>query len=195
MVVVVDYDAGNLYNVAHALKFLGVEFQMSGDPQVIRRAERVILPGVGSARAAMASLDRQGLTPVLRDLTAPFLGICLGLQVLFERSEEEDTPCLGILKGSVRKFDSRTVKVPHMGWNTVRWSDSPGAILEGIPQESYFYFVHSYAAPVNDFTAATTCYDVEFASVVACRNFLGFQFHPERSGEMGLRLIRKFLCS
>lgn len=198
MVVVVDYDAGNLYNVANALRHLGAEFQMSGDPEVVARAERVILPGVGSARAAMNSLDRQGLIPALRGLQVPFLGICLGLQLLFERSEEDDTECLGILPGTVRRFSSRNVKVPQIGWNRVTWAAQSlppafASMLEGIPESGFFYFVHSFYAPISAATVAQSEYDVPFSAAVAQGNYLGLQFHPERSAETGLRLLAAFV--
>ncbi|HON00683.1 MAG TPA: imidazole glycerol phosphate synthase subunit HisH [Acidobacteriota bacterium] len=197
MLVVVDYEAGNLYNVGHALRRLGAEYVMSGEPDVVRHADAVILPGVGSARAAMASLERRRLVDVLRALRVPFLGICLGMQLLFEHSEEDDVVCLGLVPGVVRRFDSRRVKVPHMGWNQVHWEDTailPDKILEGIPTESYFYFVHSYYAPVRKgVTAAVCCYDGTFSAAVRMDNFLGVQFHPERSGELGLRLLGNFM--
>jgi len=196
LIIVVDYEAGNLYNVANALRFLGVDFKFSGDPHEVRSAERVILPGVGSARAAMRSLEEQGLTEVIRELDVPFLGICLGLQLLYEKSEEDETCCLGILPGSIRQFDSSVVKVPHIGWNQVDWveSEENGNLLEGISQSAFFYFVHSYYAPVvEDLTLATTEYEVTFSSVIRKDNFVGCQFHPERSGEVGLRLFKNFL--
>ena len=196
MIIVVDYDAGNLYNVANALRFLGIKFRFSGDPNEVRSADRVILPGVGSARAAMESLEQQGLTEVIRGLDVPFLGICLGLQLLYETSEEDETPCLGILPGTIRRFDSSAVKVPHIGWNQVDWRESGenAKLLAGISQSAFFYFVHSYYAPVvEDLTLATTEYEVTFSSVIRKGNFVGCQFHPERSGEAGLRLFRNFL--
>lgn len=193
MVVVIDYRAGNLYNVGHALKYLQVPFQFSGDPDVVASAEKVILPGVGSARPAMQSLEEQGLVAAIRDLKVPFLGICLGLQLLFERSEEENTPCLNIVPGTVRKLDSRHVKVPHIGWNTVSVHNKDFSTLRQIPAESFFYFVHSYYAPVGPHTIAETRYDETFSSVVNRDNFWGVQFHPERSGELGLQLLQNFL--
>lgn len=195
MVVIVDYRAGNLYNVANALKHLGAEFAFSGDPRVVARAERVILPGVGSARAAMQSLNEKGLVPVLKELKVPFLGICLGLQLLFERSEEDDVPCLGLLQGVVKKFDERNVKVPHIGWDRIAFAGTaPHPLLEGIPDRSHFYFVHSYYAPVVSQSTLAVCdYDVPFSGVVRKGNFLAVQFHPERSALPGLKLLANFL--
>ena len=198
MIVVIDYKAGNLYNVGNALKYLKAAFTVSGDPDVVSQAERVILPGVGSARAAMDSLAEQGLVEVLQGLRVPFLGICLGLQLLFEVSEEDNTPCLGLLPGTVRRFDSSQIKVPHIGWNQVSGMDvssQPSSILlEGIPGESFFYFVHSYFAPLESpFTLGKTDYGSWFGSVAARENFYGVQFHPERSGEIGLKVLQNFL--
>jgi len=196
LVVVVDYDAGNLYNVANALRFLGANYKFSGDPDLIRRAERVILPGVGSARAAMKSLKQQGLVDVIPELDVPFLGICLGLQLLYESSEEDATSCLGILPGSIKQFDRSVAKVPHIGWNQVDWEQSQNGrkLFAGISPSSFFYFVHSYYAPVEEsLTLATTDYHVRFSSVIQKENFVAFQFHPERSGAIGLRLLENFL--
>ncbi|MFQ5929193.1 MAG: imidazole glycerol phosphate synthase subunit HisH [Acidobacteriota bacterium] len=198
MIVVIDYKAGNLYNVGNALKCLQADFIFSGNPAVVTQADKVILPGVGSARAAMASLVEQRLVEVLQRLQVPFLGICLGLQLLFEVSEEDNTPCLGLLPGTVHKFDSSRVKVPHIGWNQVRqlgeFCQSASILFKDIPDQSFFYFVHSYFAPVaNEATAAVTEYGDCFASVVTKENFWGVQFHPERSGEIGLRVLNNFL--
>lgn len=198
MVVVVDYDAGNLYNVANALRHLGADFVMSGEPDVVSAASRVILPGVGSAQAAMRSLQRQGLVPVLRNLRVPFLGICLGLQLLFELSEEDSTPCLGIIPGRVCRFSDERVKVPQIGWNRVEWNPTsfPAVfrpVLDGLPRAGYFYFVHSYFAPLSEATVGRADYDVEFSAAVAVGNYLGVQFHPERSAELGLQLLAAFI--
>jgi len=197
-VVVVDYKAGNLYNVGNALKHLGVEFVFSDDPMVLQTADRVILPGVGSARSAMDSLNEKKLVSVLKNLKVPFLGICLGLQLLFELSEENSTPCLGVFSGQVRRFDSRAVKVPHIGWNQIvrcnEKSKAAEVLLRGVPDSCFFYFVHSFFAPVTGSeTLAVTEYGGSFASIVARQNFYGVQFHPERSGEIGLRLLSNFL--
>ena len=198
MIVVIDYKAGNLYNVGNALKYLKADFTVSGDPDVVSQAERVILPGVGSARAAMDSLAEQGLVEVLQGLRVPFLGICLGLQLLFEVSDEDNTPCLGLLPGTVRRFDNSQIKVPHIGWNQVSSLDVSSQptpiLLKGIPEESFFYFVHSYFAPLESpFTLGKTDYGSWFGSVAARENFYGVQFHPERSGEIGLKVLQNFL--
>lgn len=194
MVVVIDYEAGNLYNVGNALRHLGADYTFSRDPVQISRASHVILPGVGSARPAMSSLHELGLVSILRSLEVPFLGICLGLQLLFEVSEEEQAECLGILPGVVRRFDSRRLKVPHIGWNEVECNFP--ALFGGVNPSTRFYFVHSYYAPlVEGITRGTTAYGRRFSSVVARDNFWGVQFHPERSGEPGLRLLRNFITT
>ena len=198
MIVVIDYEAGNLYNVANALDHLGVPFEMTDDAEKVRQAEKVILPGVGSARAAMESLRRAGLVEPIRGLTVPFLGICLGMQLLFESSEEEECRGLGMLSGSVRRFDNSCLKVPHVGWNQVELqADSPRPaqrLFEGIGSGGYFYFVHSYFAPREAENALTvTEYGAPFCSAAARDNFWGVQFHPERSGRDGLRLLANFL--
>ncbi len=197
MIVVIDYKAGNLYNVGNALKHLGVDFVFSADPEQVKRADRVILPGVGSARAAMQSLQEQGLVEVLQNIRVPFLGICLGLQLLFERSEEDETPCLGILPGTVARFDSSRQKVPHIGWNQViqrPQDEQDSKLFDGIPDGGYFYFVHSYYAPGSSaYAVAVTDYGVTFASAVRKDHIWGLQFHPERSGELGLNVLRNFL--
>ena len=198
MIVVIDYRAGNLYNVGHALRYLKTDFVFSGDPAVVSRATKVILPGVGSAQGAMESLCEQGLVEVLRDLSVPFLGICLGLQLLFEMSEEERTPCLGIVPGIVSRFDSGRVKVPHIGWNQVTLvegaNEASSLLFTEVPDGEYFYFVHSYFASVQEKTTlATTQHGTVFASALARDNYWGVQFHPERSGEAGLKLLENFL--
>lgn len=193
MIVVVDYEAGNLHNVGSALKHLGADFVFSDDPATVARADKLILPGVGSARAAMNSLTRKGLLETLRRTTAPFLGICLGLQLLFERSEEDSTPGLGLLPGTVRRFDEKAGKVPHMGWNQVHPLRRGSGLWRGVPDGSHFYFVHGYYAPIDEATLAETEYSARFASAAGRANFRGVQFHPELSGDWGLKLLCNFL--
>lgn len=196
MIAVIDYKAGNLYSVGNALAYLNTNFVFSGDPEVVSRAQKVILPGVGSARAAMQSLNDQRLVEVLTKLQVPFLGICLGLQLLFEKSEEDNTPCLGLLPGTIRKLDSTAVKVPHIGWNQVvqhSRESNASALFEKVPDGTFFYFVHSYCALATDEVAGRTQYGNWFASAVSRDNFWGVQFHPERSGDVGLRVLKNFL--
>ena len=198
-IVVVDYGAGNLTSVEHVLRYLGAPFLTTARPEDLRDAEGVIFPGVGEAASSMAELSRTGLDEALKRFVASgrkVLGICIGCQVIFDRSEERDTPCLGIVGGVVRRFPrSNGLKVPHMGWNAVH-VDQPHPLLEGIPQDSAFYFVHSfYPEPVDPgMVVATTDYGFPFASVVAAGNLAACQFHVEKSGAAGLALISNFLA-
>ncbi len=212
MIAIIDYKAGNLTSVKLGLEYIGVECEITSDPQRILAADRVIFPGVGAAGAAMETLKSTGLADTIKTVVSrgtPFLGICLGTQVIFEFSEEDGgTPCIGLIPGSVRRFPapdaSRTSgsrgstappwKIPQMGWNAVRiaW---PHPLFEGIEDSSEFYFVHSYyPAPSDDsYTMGVTEYaGVGFASAVGKRNLFATQFHPERSGRIGLRLLQNF---
>ncbi len=192
-VVIVDGGGANIASLNLALQRLGYTGQLSSDPATIRAASHVILPGVGAARAAMERLQKAGLVSLIPELRQPVLGICLGLQLLFESSEEDDVSCLGILPGRVRRFAPAPERpIPHMGWNQItRRRDSP--LLDGIPDDSYFYFVHSYAADVSDDTIATTDYGRPFTAVAGRDNFYAAQFHPERSGPLGARILENFL--
>jgi glutamine amidotransferase len=192
-VVLVDSGGANIGSVRYALERLGVDARMSGDADEIRGADRVILPGVGAALPAMARLNELGLVPVLRTLEPPLLGICLGMQLLFESSEEGDVACLGLLPGVVARMpESPGVRVPHMGWNRLqRRADSP--LLDGIDEGSQAYFVHSFAAPVTADCVASCGHGQPFAAVVQRGRVAGAQFHPERSAAVGARLIENFL--
>ena len=195
--VVIDYESGNLRSVAKALESAGVTPQVTGDPAQLRTADAVVLPGVGSGPAAMAALRERGLVEPLRDYVAsgrPFLGVCLGLQLLLERTDEGDAPCLGIIPGKVLRLPPG-LKVPHMGWNSVRFNDEH-PVFRGIPQDSYFYFVHSYyAAPADGAgVAGVTEYGVPFCSVYAKDNVVATQFHPEKSAGLGLRIYENFVA-
>ncbi|MFO1265447.1 MAG: imidazole glycerol phosphate synthase subunit HisH [Rubrivivax sp.] len=192
-VVIIDSGGANLASLQYALDRLQVRSSVSSDAAVIAAAPRVLLPGVGAAADAMGRLRRAGLVGVLRALTAPVLGICLGMQLLFERSEEGDTACLGIVPGSVRRLVPAPGRpVPHMGWNSlVPLSADP--LLAGLGPQDYVYFVHGYAAPVGPATIASVDYGGPHSAVVRQANFRGVQFHPERSGAVGARLLRNFL--
>lgn len=192
-VVIVDGGGANIASLNLALQRLGYTGQLSSDPAIIRAASHVILPGVGAARAAMERLQKAGLVALIPELKQPVLGICLGLQLLFESSEEDDVTCLGILPGRVRRFAPAPGRpIPHMGWNQItRKRESP--LLEGVPDDSYFYFVHSYAADVSEDTIATTDYGRPFTAVAGRDNFYAAQFHPERSGPLGARILENFL--
>lgn len=191
--VLVDSGGANLGSVRYALQRLGVESRLSADAAEIRAADRVILPGVGAAGPGMARLRELDLVDTLRGLRQPLLGICLGMQLLFDSSEEGEVETLGLLPGRVGKLaGSPGVRVPHMGWNRLRPSrGSP--LLDGIADGAQAYFVHSYAAPVTGDCLATTEHGGAFAAVVERGNVAGAQFHPERSGVVGARLLQNFL--
>ena len=197
--VVIDYESGNLRSVTRALESQGASPLVTGDPAQLEKADAVVLPGVGSGPAAMAALEQLGLVEPLQSFIAsekPFLGVCLGLQLLLERTEEGDAPCLGILQGQVRRLhDREDLKIPHMGWNSVNFKDQHPAFW-GIPQDSYFYFVHSYYAdPADDAgVLGTTEYGVPFCSIYAKGNLVATQFHPEKSGPAGLRIYQNFVA-
>lgn len=196
-IVVIDYESGNLRSVAKALETAGVAPCVTGDPREIDGADAVILPGVGSGPAAMEALRQRGLVEPLRQYVAsgkPFLGVCLGLQLLLDHTEEGNAPCLGIVPGTVRKLPS-SLKVPHMGWNSVEFKKSH-PVFDSIPQDSYFYFVHSYYAEPKDpaSVAGVTEYSIPFCSIYAEGNLVATQFHPEKSGTVGLQIYRNFVA-
>jgi len=193
MLAIVDSGGANIASVRFALERLGVRSELTADPAVIRSAERVILPGVGSAVEGMRRLQARGLVDCVRGLTQPVLGVCLGMQLLFEASEEGPTKTLGLIPGVVARLpDSPGIQVPHMGWNTLL-SCKTVALLDGIAQDARFYFVHSYAGPVNAFTLASCNHGTPFTAIVQRGNFSGVQFHPERSGLAGARLLQNFV--
>ncbi|TLY51442.1 MAG: imidazole glycerol phosphate synthase subunit HisH [Gammaproteobacteria bacterium] len=193
-IVLVDSGGTNIGSVQYALRRLGVEARMSDDAAEIRAATHVILPGVGAAAPGMARLREARLIEVVRGLKQPVLGVCLGMQLLFERSEESDTPCLGLIPGRLRLFPQDTgLRVPHMGWNSLSMrAGSP--LLRDIDDGAFAYFVHSYAAPLGDYTLASTDYGGAFSAVVRRDNFYGAQFHPERSAAVGATVLRNFLA-
>ena len=196
MIAIIDSGGANIASVRFALERLGVESVLTADPAVISAAERVILPGVGAAPVAMAQLARAGLVECIRGLTQPVLGICLGMQLLFERSEEGDTPLLGLVGGTCGAFDpGMGLTVPHMGWNRLLpRGEGRHPLLSGVEDGAHVYFVHSYAAPVSADTVASCSYGVDFTALVARGNFMGAQFHPERSGPVGARILGNFLA-
>lgn len=201
MIAVIDYKAGNLTSVRLAFEALQAAVQVTADPAVIDDAERIVFPGVGAAGAAMRDLDELALRPVIERAVAggkPFLGICLGTQILLDKSEEDGgTACLGLIPGRVRRFQpaDHFDKIPQMGWNTVNFRRSH-PLFDGIDDGSEFYFVHSYYPDpaIPEHRLAETCYaDAAFASVVGRDNLVATQFHPERSGRIGLRLLKNFI--
>ena len=200
MLAIVDYDAGNLRSVLRACSEVGVAAQITSSQSRIRNAERIIFPGVGAAGAAMQSLRSTGLDETLRDVFAdgmPFLGICMGLQVCFDASEEGNTETLGLLPGLVRRFELNDplLKIPHMGWNEITIVKSH-PIFDGLQRGTEFYFVHSYFPVPDDRKQiiATAEYENEFCCACSKGNFVGTQFHPEKSGRAGLSLLANFAC-
>lgn len=192
-VAVVDSGGANIASVCFALQRLGVEAELTGDATSILAAERVILPGVGAAAPAMARLRELNLVQTLRQVNAPLLGICLGMQLLFEASDEGDTPCLGLLQGRVGLLpDAPGVRIPHMGWNTLEPLRAE-SLLDGIDNGAQAYFVHSYAAPVTAACIAACFHGQRFAAMVQQGRVAGAQFHPERSAITGAHVLRNFL--
>ena len=192
-VVLVDAGGSNIGSVRYALQRLGVDAALTADAERIRSADKVILPGVGAAAPGMARLRELELVEVIRSLTQPVLGVCLGMQLLCEHSEESDTPCLGVIPAKVRRFEETPeLCVPHMGWNQL----SPAGahpLLNHLAEGDWAYFVHSYAVPVGDYTLASCDYGGAFSAVIARGNFHGMQFHPERSAQVGAKLLKNFL--
>ena len=199
MIGIIDYDAGNIKSVEKALQYLGQETVVSRDPQVLLKADKVILPGVGSFGDAMENLNKYGLVPLIHEIVekgTPFLGICLGLQLLFESSDEtQGVEGLGILKGKILRIPpSPGLKIPHMGWNSLEIK--PGTrLFAGIPNGSYVYFVHSYylKAENPEIVAATTEYSTHIHAAVEQGNVFACQFHPEKSSEVGLQILKNFI--
>lgn len=191
--VIVDSGGANIGSVRYALARLGVRAELSADPAVLRAADKLILPGVGAAGEGMARLRERGLVDCVRALSQPVLGICLGMQLLFEASEEGGGEALGLIPGRVGRLQpAPDLRVPHMGWNRILpLRDSP--LLRELPPEAHFYFVHGFAAPVNAATLAAAEHGARFAAAVQRDNFYGVQFHPERSGAAGARLLQNFL--
>ena len=194
---IIDYKAGNAPSVFNALKKIGVEAVLLAEPREAENVTALILPGVGSARATMESLAEKNWIAALDDMVLkrglPFLGICVGMQILFDHSEEEDTDCFSWISGKVERFSPDKIRVPQMGWNGVNWRlEHP--LLDGIDNPEYFYFVNSYYVKPEDdrLIFATTDYGTDFCSAVVCRNIAATQFHLEKSGEAGLRLLKNF---
>ena len=188
---VIDHGAGNLVSIQRALEVVGSDPRIAENPADLAGADAIVLPGVGATGAAMARLDEQRLTEPLRSWDGPLLGICVGMQLLFDSSDEDGGACLGVVPGSVQAITGRPL--PHMGWNDVETSDDP--IFDGVPSGSLFTFVHSFAAVPADPTivTATSEHGGRFVAAVRDRNYLGLQFHPERSGSSGLRVLENFV--
>jgi len=198
MIAVIDSGVANLTSVLVALDRLNIKATATADPVLINRAEKVILPGVGSAQAAMAKLSENGLINIIRALTQPVLGICLGMQLLFDASEEgaqakQLTPGLGLIAGTIRKLQGGAqTPIPHMGWNTISPLVPDHPLLKDVGQDAFVYFVHSFAAPEGPTTLASCNHGQRFTAMCAHKNFFGCQFHPERSGATGQKILQNF---
>ncbi len=189
-VAVIKYNAGNIQSVRIALERLSLTPKVTDDPDIITRSDKVIFPGVGEASSAMEYLKERDLDQLLLNLKIPVLGICLGLQLMCHYSEENDTECLGVFDTTVRRFPPGD-KVPHMGWNTV--CNLKGSLFKDIPEKSFVYFVHSYFAEMIPTTIASTNYILDFASALEKDNYFAVQFHPEKSGPIGEKILKNFL--
>ncbi len=192
-IAVVDYKGGNVQSVLFALERLGASAILTADPEALRRADKVLFPGEGEASSAMEALRAAGLDKVLPTLTQPFLGICLGMQLLGQHSEENDTSMLGLLPFTVQRFAPDPLhKVPHMGWNNLQALQGP--LFAGLTEADHVYFVHSYYAPVGAYTTAQASHPAAFSAAVQHGNFHGVQFHTEKSGAVGTRILANFLA-
>jgi glutamine amidotransferase len=192
-IAIIDSGGANIASLLYAFKRLGARATLTTDAGIIKASDRVVLPGVGAARDAMTRLRRHELTDVIRSLSQPVLGICLGMQLLADASEEEDVECLGIIPGTAAKLTSDpTCPVPNMGWCSLSKTHDH-AVLQDIDNNSYFYFLHSYALPVSDYTVARATHREPFSAIVSHKNFVAAQFHPERSSLAGARLLRNFI--
>jgi glutamine amidotransferase len=195
-VSIIKYNAGNIQSVCFALERLGVQATVTDNPELIKASSHVIFPGVGAANSAMPYLKARGLHQLIPQLTQPFLGICLGMQLMCAHSEEGDTDCLGIFDLAVKKFPEKVngevLTVPHMGWNNL--TNKKGPLMANLPEPMHGYFVHSYYAESSPQAIATTHYGLDFSSALHCRNFYGVQFHTEKSAEAGAQILKNFLA-
>lgn len=189
-IVIIDYGAGNVKSVQFALERLGYQAECTNEADKILRADKVIFPGVGEAKSAMKELQRFGLDKIIPELKQPVLGICLGMQLMCEHSEENDTDCLGIFPVEVKKFDE-TLKVPHIGWNQVQ--NLKGHLFDGVERGEYVYYVHSFYVPENPFSIADTEYGISYSGAIQKDNFYACQFHPEKSGDVGENILKNFI--
>ena len=193
MIALIDYKAGNLASVSNALARYDVDYTITNHTEELDAADGIIFPGVGHANAAMESLRDLKLVNWLQNTNKTILGICVGMQLFFEYTPEGEAETLGIIPGKLQKFDARKAKVPHMGWNNFTELDHQNPLLKGLTEDSYFYFVHSYYAPVTKYSVASCSYGATFSAMVQRDNYYGVQFHPEKSGPEGALLLQNFL--
>lgn len=192
-IVIIKYNAGNIFSVDSAMKRLNVDAIVTDDKELIRKADKVIFPGVGEASTTMRYLRENGLDTLIKDLKQPVLGVCLGMQLMCTRSEEGSAECLGIFDVDVKRFvpQKHEDKIPHMGWNTI--TDVKNPLFDTSLEDQYVYFVHSYYVPINSNTVATTNYILPFSAALHTQNFYATQFHPEKSGSVGEHILTNFL--
>ena len=191
MIAIIKYNAGNVQSVQYALQRIGAESIITDNIDLIQQADKVIFPGVGHASAAMEYLKERGLDKIILELKQPMLGICLGMQLMCNHSEEGDTACLGIFDTAIKKFESPFFKVPQIGWNNIY--DYSSVLFDGLNEAAFVYTVHSYYAAVSNDTTAKTDYILPYSAALQKDNFYGVQFHPEKSGEVGERILKNFI--
>lgn len=192
MIAIIKGCGNNIASIRYALQRLGQEAIITAQPDIIKNSSHVLLPGVGHAGFAMDQLNRNCLTEVIKNLTQPVLGICLGMQLLFNTSEEGNTAGLGIIPGIIKAFEkSPNLTIPHMGWNILQWKTNSD-LQKNLNEGDFFYFVHSFKAPITTYTIATCEYGENFSAIVKKDNFYGMQFHPERSGNIGEKILKNF---
>lgn len=192
MIALIDYGAGNLKSVANALKDFKAEYFITDKSEEIESADKIIFPGVGEAASAIAKLKDKEIFDTIKNTNKPLLGICLGMQLLATFSEERNTKCLDVISVIVKQFDAAEVKVPHMGWNKVAF-ETRNRLFNDVDSGEHFYFANSYYVPITEYTIASTNYGVSFSAAVNKNNFYGVQFHPEKSGKMGLKILKNFI--
>lgn len=192
MIGIIDYGSGNIKSILNVLNSLEVEFILTNSQEELQKCEKILLPGVGEASFAMKKLTEYNLINFIKNVEVPLLGICLGLQLLTESSEEGDAVCLGIIDEKTVKFKDENLIIPHMGWNEINILRE-NKILKGINKNDNFYFANSYYCPVNKYTVATTNYGEDFSAIINKDNYWGIQFHPEKSGEKGIKIMENFI--
>ncbi|TBH75080.1 imidazole glycerol phosphate synthase subunit HisH [Aquirufa antheringensis] len=192
-IAIIKYNAGNVASVMYALDRIGQKYQLTDDQEEIKKADKVIFPGVGEASTAMAYLKEKGLDEVIKGLKQPVLATCIGMQLLCKHSEEGNTDCIGVFDVEVKKFISKDLKIPHVGWNSiVKRGENP--LMKGLKEEEFVYFVHSFYAPVNQYTTAVCEYEQPFSAMLHKDNFYAAQFHAEISGKAGEQILKNFLA-
>ena len=192
-IAIIKYNAGNVASVMYALDRIGQKYQLTDDHEQIKKADKVIFPGVGEASTAMAYLKEKGLDTLIKGLKQPVLATCIGMQLLCKHSEEGNTDCIGVFDVEVKKFISKDLKIPHVGWNSiVQKGENP--LMKGLKEEEFVYFVHSFYAPVNQYTTAVCEYEQPFSAMLQKDNFYAAQFHAEISGKAGEQILKNFLA-